>query len=167
MLYNDLSSAYTILAFQCITRVSRNWYHQSHPQKHVHTYNSVRYIANQPYRIVPTENPDSYWTTNKQKRFYSNRKKNPYCSVLLTTEIINYHQSLITVNPMSMLTHISIFYLRPYIISHNSQSGYIMGTLKHKFGLKLRWRIGKNGSRLIINFANELFHGFLLLVSTP
>jgi hypothetical protein len=32
---------------------------------------------------------------------------------------------------------------------HNSQCGYIIGTLKHNFGLKLPWRMGKNGLRLI------------------
>jgi hypothetical protein len=42
-------------------------------------------------------------------------------------------QPLIEVNLMSMLTYISIFYLRPYyVISHN---GYIIDT--HKLGLKL------------------------------
>jgi hypothetical protein len=50
---------------------------------------------------------------------------------------------------------ISIFYLRPYIISHNSQCGYIIGTLKYKFGLKLQRRVGKNGLRLIIDFEHK------------
>jgi hypothetical protein len=36
-----------------------------------------------------------------------------------------------------MSIHISIFYLRPNIISLNSQCGYIIDTFKHKFGLKL------------------------------
>jgi hypothetical protein len=27
--------------------------------------------------------------------------------------------------------------------------------LKHKFGLKLRWRMGKNGLRLIVNFGRK------------
>jgi hypothetical protein len=57
----------------------------------------------------------------------------------------------IEVNMMSMSIHISIFYLRPYVISHNSQCGYIIGTLKRKMGLKLQWRIGKNELRLIID----------------
>jgi hypothetical protein len=56
---------------------------------------------------------------------------------------------------MSMSIHISIFYLRPYIISHNSQYGHIIGTLKNKFGLKMRWRMGRNGLRLIINFGRK------------
>jgi hypothetical protein len=41
------------------------------------------------------------------------------------------------------------------ILSHNSQFGYVIGTLKHKFGLKLRWRMSKNGLRLIINFGRK------------
>jgi hypothetical protein len=44
----------------------------------------------------------------------------------------------LVVNPMLMSIHKSIFYLRPYITSLNSQCGYVIGTLKHKFGLKLR-----------------------------
>jgi hypothetical protein len=61
--------------------------------------------------------------------------------VKLPAEINN--QSLVEVNPMSMSIHISIFYLHPYIISHSSQCGYIIGTLKHEFGLKLQLRMGK------------------------
>jgi hypothetical protein len=60
---------------------------------------------------------------------------------LLRPKLITYLQTLIEVNPMSMSIHISIFYLRPYVISHNSQWGYIIGTLKYKFGLKLRWLV--------------------------
>jgi hypothetical protein len=56
----------------------------------------------------------------------------------LLTKLLTYLKPLIEVNPMSMSIHISIFCLRPYIISHNSQCGYIIGTLKHIFGLKLR-----------------------------
>jgi hypothetical protein len=55
----------------------------------------------------------------------------------LRLKLITYLQPLIEVSSMSMSMHISIFYLRPYIISRNSQSEYILGTLKHKFGLKL------------------------------
>jgi hypothetical protein len=68
----------------------------------------------------------------------------------LTPEINNlsstfdWSQSDVNVN-----SHI-VLYLRPYyIISHNSRCGYIIGTLKYKFGLKSRWRMGKNGLRLI------------------
>jgi hypothetical protein len=50
-------------------------------------------------------------------------------------KLITYLQLLVQVNLMSMSIHISIFYLRRYIISHNSQCGYISGTLKHKFVL--------------------------------
>jgi hypothetical protein len=69
-----------------------------------------------------------------------------FSSVLDNTrdpKLITYIKPLMEVNPMSMSIHTSIFYLRPYIISHNSQRGYIIGTLKHKFGLKLQRRIGK------------------------
>jgi hypothetical protein len=38
----------------------------------------------------------------------------------LRPKLITYLQPLIEVNPMSMSIHISIFYLRPYILSHNS-----------------------------------------------
>jgi hypothetical protein len=56
---------------------------------------------------------------------------------------------------MSMSNHISISYLRPYTIRHNSQCRYFIGTLKHELGWKLRWRMGKNGLRLIINFRRK------------
>jgi hypothetical protein len=52
---------------------------------------------------------------------------------ILRPKLINYLKPLIGVNPMSMSIPILIFYLR-----HNSQCGYIIGILKHKFGLKLR-----------------------------
>jgi hypothetical protein len=68
----------------------------------------------------------------------------------LRPKLITYLQPLIEVNPTSISIHISIFYLRPYIISQISQCGYIIGTLKHKLGLKLRWRMGKNGLRLTL-----------------
>jgi hypothetical protein len=78
---------------------------------------------------------------------YYDKNINDFCNYVpryllaifdLGPKLITYLQPLIEVNPMSMSIHISIFYLRPYIKNHNSQSGYIIGTLKHKFGLKLR-----------------------------
>jgi hypothetical protein len=63
----------------------------------------------------------------------------------LTSEINNLSstfdgsQSDVNVNSHNDL------YLRPYIISHNLQYGYIIGTLKHKFGLRLQREMGENG----------------------
>jgi hypothetical protein len=69
-----------------------------------------------------------------------------------------------------MSIHISIFYLRPCIISHNSQYKYIIGILKHTFGLKLRLQIGKNRLRLVINFGrltyfNEKFTSIPIIIA--
>jgi hypothetical protein len=59
--------------------------------------------------------------------FYQNYVSRPHKSLEINKVLLLF----IEINPMSMSSHISILYLRPYIISHNSRFRYINRTLKH------------------------------------
>jgi hypothetical protein len=64
--------------------------------------------------------------TEKYKMYEMDTSRDKSRDFDLRSKLITYLKTLIEVNPMSMSFHISIFYLRTYIIYHNSQCGYII-----------------------------------------